>query len=66
MNDSDLMPFGPFKDEEMESVPDWYLLGIEKNYENMFSFVPDHYPEVLEYVQENYDTLQGNSKKEEY
>ena len=51
------MPFGKFEGLRIDEVPDWYLLGIERNHENYFAFVAEEYPEVLEYIRDNMDSL---------
>ncbi len=57
------MPFGKFKGRTMRRVPDWYLLSIERDHEGYFGFVPENYPEVMEYVKDNMDVLTKNQHK---
>ena len=63
MTDESIMPFGKFKGKRMYQVPDWYLLGIERDHEGFFGFVEDKYPEVLEYIVDNMDALTKNQHR---
>ena len=57
MDDSSIMPFGKFKGRRMDKVPDWYLLGIERNHEGMGDYCEARFPEVMEYVKDNMDVI---------
>lgn len=62
LTDDSIMPFGKFKGSAMEDVPDWYLLSIERNYNNFFTTQLQKHPEVLEYVLDNLDVLLKNAE----
>lgn len=56
MDDNSLMTFGKYQGQKMANVPAGYLLFLKKSGKVT--------PQVLEYIEENYDDLVHESKKE--
>lgn len=59
MEDTDLMPFGKFKDSEMQEVPAQYLLWLHRNSDQEFRA---KYPQVFEYIDDCMQALEEEVK----
>lgn len=58
LTDSDPMPIGKFKGQQMEDVPYWHLLWLADQ-----TYCP---ADVLEYVNDNRDVLYVEEKRANY
>lgn len=54
MEDTDLMPFGKYKEDQMINVPASYLIWLGENASKGVRII---YPKLFEYIKENMDVL---------
>lgn len=61
MNDKSKIPFGKHKGERLIDVPASYLLWLETQ-----DFVAEKFPDLYEYIMDNLDGLEQESREEDY
>lgn len=55
LRDDDKMPFGPYKGLKMIDVPNHHLRWLESK-----DWIEEKYPEVYEYIEDNWETIHNN------
>lgn len=58
LQDTDLMPQGEYKGQQMAFVPYWYLLWLEQQ--------PFCRKDVKQYIEENRDVLEVEKRRDRY
>ena len=63
LTDESIMPWGNFKDRELQDVPAWYLYFCEKNIRSGRWHTDAFRNGLLVYIEENRDALEKELKK---
>ena len=62
MKDTDLMPFGKYKGEQMEDVPADYLLWLKYDSKGKTIYIGSDTEKILLYIEDNLDVLNAEIK----
>lgn len=65
LTETDLMPFGKYKGEEMQDVPASYLLWLRDEMSGRTMYDGSDNQKVAEYIEENLDVLEKEVEEED-